>query len=335
MRQWTRPLMILSLILFASLASIRTVAANAPIKIEVSNVRDASFTVSWLTLEPEIGRVKLIGSAIYDDARGAKWSGVTHYVNVAGLRLDSTFAFDIISGGKKYDNAGAHWTVTTGTVLEPFPPDVISGLVKNADGSNAGDAIVFFNIHRQQFTDKSISARLSTLITAGDGGLFRVNLSEARLAGDPTKYFVYARGSDHLMNNSLTIQGINANGTGLLTVDIADPRLRVSTPDQAIIVNLTPDANVPSVAEQPAMPQTVSEKDSADGFAPTTWFALYALAIAGSLVTTLFAWRSMIRDIRSPDAEAKRTRRKRLGERGRDHPGRAPSHGEHISCRNV
>jgi hypothetical protein len=72
--------------------------------------------MSWLTADPEIAQVQLIGGGFYDDARGANFSGKTHYVIVTGLQVDLPYWFDVVSGGTRSDNAGTHWAVNTGAV---------------------------------------------------------------------------------------------------------------------------------------------------------------------------------------------------------------------------
>lgn len=255
-RQTTRLLAAALLVILASLISIRPVAASDPFNLRISNVRDVSFTVSWSTAANESGQVQLIDGAIYNDDRGANFSGRTHYITVTALQAHHAYSFDVVSGGIKYDNAGAHWTVITGAILAPRPPHLIVGQVKNPDGSDASEAIVFVTIQRHQVP--SFSAPLSTLVTAGDG-FFDINLGEARARSNPTSYFAYARGSDHYMNDSLTIQAIGARGTGSLMVAIADTRLLANAPMPMVVVRLSADMETPTIVVRRPTPTPAGE----------------------------------------------------------------------------
>jgi len=250
------PLAAIPLVIYLSLFSIHPIDAAAPVNPAVSNVRDNSFAVSWLTTIVESGRVQLIGGAIYEDERGTDFSGTTHYVSITGLRTNSTCYFEIISGGKKYDNGGARWLVKTGATLAPRPPDWIGGRVQNPDGSVATEAIVSTTIGREQ--QGYISAPVSVLITARDDGVFRINLSETRSFSDPTSFFAYSIQGDRPMNNYVTIQAVAASGTEAFMLDMADPRLRASDPAQSLVVKLSEGAVIPT----PVISPSVSPRDT-------------------------------------------------------------------------
>ena len=224
-----------------SALSIQSAAASDAIHLAVSNVRDTLFTASWLTAEAETGQVQLADGTMYDDARGSDFVGTIHYVTVTGLQPNQQYTFDVISRSKRYDHAGAHWTVNTGTALTPRTPDLVFGQVRNPDGSNATDVIVFSTIDRVQ---QGIgSAPLSTLVTARDGGLFSLNLGETRAWSDPTTYFAYAISSDRYMNNCVTFQAVGGRGAGLLSVDAGDEGLRAKDSGQWLVIRLTASAD--------------------------------------------------------------------------------------------
>ncbi|MBI4789847.1 MAG: hypothetical protein HY782_22670 [Chloroflexi bacterium] len=229
----------------ALLVWARPAAASNPISIVLSNVRDTSFVVSWLTGVNEVGKVQLTTGATFNDERGADYAGATHYVVVTGVPSKTTVQFDILSGDSKYTNEGAHYAVTTGTTLSPPPPDLIVGRVRNPDGSNATETILIFTIQHEQGS----SAPLSMLLTPKDAGFFHVNLGDARGAQDPTRYFTYGTQTD-----VLTIQAVNARGTGTIRIPVGDPRLRASDPNQTIVVELSAGGQQPTLVERQATP---------------------------------------------------------------------------------
>lgn len=221
--------------------TIQPAAASDPIRVAISNLRDNLFTVSWLTTKAAKGQVQLTDGTTYDDARGSDFVGATHYVTVTGLLANHAYSFDVISGGGRYDHAGAHWTVTTGDALAPRTPDLVFGQVRDADGSKATDVIVFSIIDRVQ--QGVGSAPLSTLVTAHDNGSFSLNLAESRAWSDPSGHFAYAINSDRYMNNAVTFQAVGAGGAGLLTVDAGDDGLRARDPGQWLVIHLVASAN--------------------------------------------------------------------------------------------
>ena len=249
----------------------------------ITNVRDTSFTVSWLTAGVESGQVRLIGGAIYSDHRGANFSGITHYVSIDGLRTNSVYSFEIVSGNKIYDNRGARWSVKTGVMLSPRTPDWISGYVQNQDGSGVIEAIVSTTIGREQ--QGYISAPLSVLITPRESGVFHINLGETRSFSDPTSFFAYSIEGDRPMNNNLVIHAIAASGTAAFMLDMADPRLRASDREQSLIVTLSPSIAIPIVANQESA--STSKEQLANTEIIWKGFAIVLVLVATSVALLL------------------------------------------------
>ncbi len=229
-------------------------AVSKTLDVAISDVRDTSFVVSWLTARAEAGQVQLIGGAVYNDYRGADFAGRTHYVALTGLQAIHSYSFDVISGGARYDHNSAHWAVNTGAALAPRAPDLISGQVKNPDGSNVTEAIVYFEIERLQ--EGFPSAPLSTLVTGRDGGFFSVNLAESRAFSDPTRYYDYPIRGDRNMNNSVTVQVVVPSESEISTFDLNDPRLRAKGSERSLVIALSANQQETGVPTQlpPAIP---------------------------------------------------------------------------------
>ena len=268
---------------FALFISVRPVAASNPVSIVISNVRDTSFVVSWLTNVGEIGKVQLTTGATFNDERGVDYSGVTHYVVVNGVPPKTTVQFDLISGDTKYTNEGAHYTVTTGITLSPPPPDLIVGRVKNPDGSNASEAILIFTIQQ----DQGVSAPLSMLLTPKDGGFFHLNLSDIRAAQDPTRYFPYGNQMD-----VLTIQAVDARGSGSIRIPVSDQRLRSSDPNQTILVELSPGGQSPTLVVRQPTPTPVPSVTPQETGGLIIGIGAAIFVIVGIIVIAfMFVWR--------------------------------------------
>lgn len=276
MKWRARRLAILSILSFAWIISVPPASAGDPPNLIVSNINDHSFVVAWTTAESEIGQVQLINGATFNDDRGEKFSGKTHYVTVGDLSPETRYQFDVLSGGKKNDRGGSHYTVTTGARLDPPIPDLIVGQVKNPDGATATEAIIFFTIQRPQ----GASAPLSMLLTERDAGVFYINLSNARVMGDLTRHQSYSQ------DDQVTIQAINPFGLGMLALTIGDPRLRTNDPRQMAVVEMRENSVTPTIVAQP-MPPTPSpakiqpaNKDN---------FLLIGMGVAGLIVIGLLA----------------------------------------------
>lgn len=279
--RWTLASLVLALALHFSL---QPAAASNPNSLVISNVRDNSFVVSWLTAASESASVQIVGGGTFDDERGAGYAGMTHYVTVKNLLPDTRYYFDLVSGGVRYDNQGAHYTVLTGPTLTPPTPDLIVGRVRHADGAPAFDAILVFTIQQEQ----SVSAPVSMLLTPQDQSFFHVNLSDSRAFQDPGRYFTYGGQTD-----TLTIQAVDARGIGTLRVQVSDPRLRSTDPNQTVVVELSsPGGPTPTLVQRLPTPTPLPAASPEQTGGLIVGIGAAALVLVGILVVSfLFVWR--------------------------------------------
>ena len=178
--------------------------------VHTTNVRDISFTVSWLTNVEASGEVRYgtdpasLDQIAYDD-RGVDTSDDTHYVTLQGLTPETTYYFDVGSGPTTDDNDGAHYTVTTGPTLGLPPSDTIYGQVFKEDGTTPAEgAIVYITLRDADGSGSSDqAATLAALVDSN--GYWYTNLGNARTA-DLTAYFDYSASGDRL--------GLDAQGAG-------------------------------------------------------------------------------------------------------------------------
>jgi hypothetical protein len=187
--------------------------------VQVTNVRDATLNVSWVTDQLATGEVHYgidpanLDQTAYDD-RGAETSDDTHYVTLVGLTPNTAYYFDVVSDGTTDDNGGAHYTVTTGPTLGLPGSDTIYGQVFKADGTTPAEgAIVYITLRDADGSGSSgEAAPLSALVD--ESGYWSTNLGDARLA-DLSDYFDYSASGDQVR---LEAQG-SGDGTGYATVD--------------------------------------------------------------------------------------------------------------------
>ena len=195
--------------------------------VQISNVRDTGFTVSWVTDISSTGEVHFgttpgLGQVAYDD-RGSGVLDDTHHVTIGGLMPETTYYFDVVSGATTDDNGGAHYSVSTGPTLSLPAVDTIYGQVFQANGSTPAEGTIVYIELRDADGSDSSAGLLSTLVDAD--GWWYANLAEARTE-HPDAYFVYSAGGDEV---SLTAQGAD-DGTARQIVDTADdsPALAMS-----------------------------------------------------------------------------------------------------------
>jgi len=123
----------------------------AHLEHRVTNVSGVSFTISWTTDTPceayiEYGDSSLLGSYDYDD-RDRDTVSRTHHILIGYLRAETTYYYDIVCDGVRYDNGGKHYSATTGPYILPQGPHVIWGQVFKADGETPAEgSIVYMKI---------------------------------------------------------------------------------------------------------------------------------------------------------------------------------------------
>ncbi|MGB8648758.1 MAG: hypothetical protein WCF84_26205 [Anaerolineae bacterium] len=172
---------------------------NATLCISAVDIEDTSaspndsLVISWLSLTPQVGQVRLIDGTTVGDARGSAFKGTTHYVQLSNLQPNTSYQFDIVADGVVNNNGGSHWT--TGNVGPAIPPPTtglttVLGRIRNPDGSDATEALVYVTI---QHVDGTTSSLLSQGMAADDAGFFHVRLmartpdNTARFSFDKTK----------------------------------------------------------------------------------------------------------------------------------------------------
>ncbi|MBI4285410.1 MAG: hypothetical protein HY670_05875 [Chloroflexi bacterium] len=234
----------------------------------ITNVGNAKFTVSWTTSAAVTGWIEYwtdpANKTVVYDVRGQAVSSDTHYVNVSGLSSGTTYYFDVISGGVKDDNSGAHYSATTGPTLGPPGTDTIYGQVLKADGQTAAaGAIVYVAISGAQ----ALSAIVET------SGFWNLAIGEVRTA-DLSGYFGYTDATAV----SLDAQAAGG-GMALLTATIGSARPAANmTLSQKAPVDVVEGLNFIVLPGKPATTTYTSET------------ILTGINAQGGNATTIYAW---------------------------------------------
>jgi len=204
--------------------------------LRVTNVRDTSLVISWLTDQPVTGTILYgltpsLGSQAHDSRRvetGSDPVGYTHYVVLSNLTPGTVYYFDVVSGSTRDHNNGNHYTARTGPTLSQPGIDNAYGRVFLDDGTTpATGAIVYITLRdRDGLGSSGDASPLSALV--GPEGYWYLNLGDSRTS-DLTSYFRYSRPGDSVV---VAAQG-GPVGTALQTVDTSNvtpaPPLTLST----------------------------------------------------------------------------------------------------------
>jgi hypothetical protein len=246
--------------------------AGQPLDIRITNVRDAQFTVSWVSSQPEVGQVNYgtspaRGSTAVDD-RGGTTSDDTHQVTIRSLLPQTTYYFDVLSGSVTDDNAGAHYTVTTGPSIIPAGSDQVWGQVFRSDGSTpAVGAIVYITMRDNDGKGSpGSSAPVSVLVDAN--GYWFTDLVNVRTA-DLSALFVYSPSGDQLAlfatgaEEGITSQTVDTgNDTPAPNMILQPPptatptSTRTATPRPTDTRTITPS---PSMTSSPTVTPTATD----------------------------------------------------------------------------
>ncbi|MDD4875991.1 MAG: fibronectin type III domain-containing protein [Dehalococcoidales bacterium] len=193
--------------------------------MNITNVGDRSFTVSWVTNVDTTGQISYgtssdnLNSTAYDD-RGQLTEDDTHHVSVTGLLANTTYYFDVVSAETTDDNNAAHYEVTTGPGLDFKMPDPITGTVYKMDGITAAEGTIIYAY-------VGTSQVLSGLVDSS--GNWGIDIAAIRNA-DFQSYYTYIAG-DYITINA---QG-SADGTGFQSETVTTSR------DGAPAVTLIPN----------------------------------------------------------------------------------------------
>lgn len=138
---------------------------KTPQNINVSNITDSSFTLSFTTNAKTVAglSVEEKGSSpfIVFDNRNKNSNDQTefysHFITVPDLKPETIYNFSILSSGETFLDDGKKYSVKTGAAISSPPPkqNPVTGKIILRDGKDAGDTIVELQVGGAQ----SITAR--------------------------------------------------------------------------------------------------------------------------------------------------------------------------------
>lgn len=182
--------------------------SDEPKNVQISNLSDTSFTVSYTTDGEVFGSLNVgqnasLGTTVLDIRDKTLTAHKTHAITVKNLSPQTSYLFSIISGQTTYLKDGVLYNVKTGPPLDaPFStrkPN-LSGKIIMPDGSSGADIVVYLNI---------AGAQTLSSITKADGG-YNLPLNSIR-SSDLSSYYTIAKEASIKMTaigNSLSSQAI-------------------------------------------------------------------------------------------------------------------------------
>ena len=140
-----------------SLLQIKAGPGQDPKNVQITNVSDTSFTVSYTTDDQVIGTINygsdasVLDNVVLDDRDQLSQSVnkyKIHSITVKNLNPDTSYYFSITSGDKKYLNNDAPYSSKTAKTINKDPSSQIplSGKVVLPDGSSPPEGLAYVNI---------------------------------------------------------------------------------------------------------------------------------------------------------------------------------------------
>lgn len=138
----------------------RATPSQDPQTARITNISDASFTVSYRTAGAvpgsiAYGKTKDLGLVALDErdqVAGSAKNYQIHSITVRDLQPNTQYFFSIISGNGTFLNNGAPFTVTTAptSTSKPTSQQPLTGKIISSDGTAPAESIVYLSIANAQ-----------------------------------------------------------------------------------------------------------------------------------------------------------------------------------------
>ena len=194
--------------------------SSASSAVQVTDVRDSAFFVTWTTDVAATGAVRWgpAGSAPatrVPDVRGDGVASTVHFVRVTGLNASTAYVFDVVTGNSVDDRGGSHYQVTTGPSLSLTASDSIYGRITDSGGAPAKNVAVILTVRTP---DGSAAAPMGAFIGQTDDGYWTANLGNTRVPGNQASFVTVPGSRIEITANA------GAGGTVSTTVDASVAR---------------------------------------------------------------------------------------------------------------
>ncbi len=169
-------------------------------KVYVTNVREGEFTVSWTTDLPSNAIVRFGLTPALGSTRSDPVSAIyTHQVIVDGLLPNTTYFFEVESGGVVDNNGGSYYTATSAP-LSGSPPSPLATVYGNVTLVGGAPPVPYTLVYLRLIDADGVATLGSSQwvsARADATGLWFYTLGSDR-SEDLSQYFTYTAGEDLL-----------------------------------------------------------------------------------------------------------------------------------------
>jgi len=187
--------------------------------LQVSNLTSSSATITWTTPDSSDGCVNygLATNALEDASCDTRPDDDVHCVEITGLSTNTTYYFEVLSGGITDNNGGAYYAFSTADVGSGAP-SVVFGWVMLSDGTSPAfgtivtlqvksNGVLSYPLSRLTYPNGVWSLNLGNLKNPTDGTVLAYD------AGDTI--FIHAQGAaDGVGQLTTTLSGSNPQRIG-------------------------------------------------------------------------------------------------------------------------
>jgi hypothetical protein len=149
--------------------------STSPENLQITNITDSSFSVTWTTNDPATGAVVISNTlkkpqTYFDerDSQGKMNSYVIHSVSIRELPPDNKYSFSIMSNGKSYRDKNHDFTISTAKTIAPPSAGLslgpVYGSVRTPDDKAASGALVYISFDGSQMLSAVVSDSGSWII---------------------------------------------------------------------------------------------------------------------------------------------------------------------------
>ena len=231
-------------------------AASSTRDVRITDVRDSSFVVSWVSESAEVGTVQWGAASgglsnTSTDVRGATVSSTVHFVRITGLVSATAYAFDVVTGRSTDDLGGAHFKATTGVPQNPGQPDSIYGTVVDQAGAPVRDVLVYLTVRN---SNGSTSGQMATIINPNDKGYWISSLDNARASNGQGGFSVSPDSQLEILVEGGSL-GSASSKTTVATARAGAPAIALpGRMSQAPSASSTPMTVYPTATQLPLLP---------------------------------------------------------------------------------
>lgn len=227
---------------------------NSPREVKITDIKDRSFVVSWVTEKETTGYVsygtgKSLGSIANEKS---SQPSLVHYVTLENLKPETTYFFKVGSGKNTFDKNGQPYQTKTGPELSSPPQtDVVFGTVNTPTAAAASGVVVYANLGG--------AVTLSSLTDAN--GKWTIPLSTARTA-NLSSYTTYNGQQDTL---EIFVQAGSQIATARVLTGSSRPVPPITLGKNHDFTNIGPipqgglpksEINLPEEGTEPQIPQS-------------------------------------------------------------------------------